>query len=385
MNEIIFLGENMFKKNSIFIHKLLKSIADSIIIVFIPLYVLKTTNDIRLSITYLILFSLFVMLFMFVLKKVIQKYGIIAMIIHFIPIIITEYILSFATINIWIIIICAGLMGLSQALYSVPLNLVFTFKDKKTNVGLFMIATNIGKIIFTLISGFILSSEIKNSFLILSIASSAFYILSFIPILFAYNELKENYDKHKKYNDIKIKINPWFIVFHILFGLFQPIMDNVVPLYLYINDLSFQAVTIFIVLVETLKIIANAISQLLVKKDKSLYLVITSFILFFFSIIGIIFIKNNVALYILSTIASVSFPFTFVPMFGLYCNYLRRTNNVVDGITRRDFDIFSLRAPMYSLAFVGFGLLPILILGVVLVPIMLFTEIKLIKGDKYEC
>ena len=93
----------------------------------------------------------------------------------------------------------------------------------------------------------------------------------------------------------------------------------------------------------------------------------------------------NIALYILSTTASVSFPFTFVPMFGLYCNYLRRTNNVVDGITRRDFDIFSLRAPMYSLAFVGFGLLPILILGVVIVPIMLFTEIKLIKGDKYEC
>ncbi|MBR3617607.1 MAG: MFS transporter, partial [Acholeplasmatales bacterium] len=252
----------MKNQNNIFIHKLLKSIADSIIIVFIPLYVLKTTNDFRLSMAYLIIYSLFVLFFMFVLKKLIQKYGVLAMILHFIPIIITEYILSFATINIWIIIICAGLMGLSQALYSIPLNLVFTFGDKKTNVGLFMIATNIGKIIFTLVSGFILSSEIKNSFLILSIASTSFYILSIFPILFAYKELKNNYDNTKNNNSETVKLNPWFIVFHISFGLFQPIMDNIVPLYLYMNDLSFQAVTIFIVVVEVLKVLANMINQI---------------------------------------------------------------------------------------------------------------------------
>ena len=374
----------MKNQNNIFIHKLLKSIADSIIIVFIPLYVLKTTNDFRLSMAYLIIFSLFVLFFMFVLKKLIQKYGVLAMILHFIPIIITEYILSFATIDIWIIIICAGLMGLSQALYSIPLNLVFTFGDKKTNVGLFMIATNIGKIIFTLVSGFILSSEIKNSFLILSIASTSFYILSIFPILFAYKELKNNYDNTKNNNSQTVKLNPWFIIFHIAFGLFQPIMDNIVPLYLYMNDLSFQAVTIFIVVVEVLKVLANMISQIAVRHKKSIYLVSISFILFFTSIISIIFVKNNVVLYILSTTASVSFPFTFVPMFGLYCNYLRKNNNVIQGITRRDFDIFSLRAPMYALSYIGFALLPCLILGVAIVPIMLLSEIKLIRSESNE-
>ena len=374
----------MKNQNNIFIHKLLKSIADSIIIVFIPLYVLKTTNDFRLSMAYLIIFSLFVLFFMFVLKKLIQKYGVLAMILHFIPIIITEYILSFATINIWIIIICAGLMGLSQALYSIPLNLVFTFGDKKTNVGLFMIATNIGKIIFTLVSGFILSSEIKNSFLILSIASTSFYILSIFPILFAYKELKNNYDNTKNNNSQTVKLNPWFIIFHIAFGLFQPIMDNIVPLYLYMNDLSFQAVTIFIVVVEVLKVLANMISQIAVRHKKLIYLVSISFILFFTSIISIIFVKNNVVLYILSTTASVSFPFTFVPMFGLYCNYLRKNNNVIQGITRRDFDIFSLRAPMYALSYIGFALLPCLILGVAIVPIMLLSEIKLIRSESNE-
>ncbi len=374
----------MKKGNQIFIHKLLKSIADSIIIVFIPLYILKVTNDFRLSMAYLIIFSLFVLFFMFILKKIIQKYGVLAMIIHFIPIIITEYVLSFATINIGVIILSAGLMGLSQALYSIPLNLVFTFGDKKNNVGLFMIATNIGKIVFTLVSGFLLSSEIKNSFLILSIASSIFYVISIFPILFAYKELKDNYDNTKSNNSEHVKLNPWFIVFHIAFGLFQPIMDNIVPLYLYINDLSFQSVTIFIVLVEFLKVLANMISQIAVRHNKSIYLICISFVLFFFSIIAIIFVKNNIALYILSTTASVSFPFTFVPMFGLYCNYLRKNNNVIQGITRRDFDIFSLRAPMYALGYIGFGLLPCLILGVVIVPIMLLSEIKLIRGINNE-
>ena len=374
----------MKKGNQIFIHKLLKSIADSIIIVFIPLYILKVTNDFRLSMAYLIIFSLFVLFFVFILKKIIQKYGVLAMIIHFIPIIITEYVLSFATINIGVIILSAGLMGLSQALYSIPLNLVFTFGDKKNNVGLFMIATNIGKIVFTLVSGFLLSSEIKNSFLILSIASSIFYVVSIFPILFAYKELKDNYDNTKSNNSEHVKLNPWFIVFHIAFGLFQPIMDNIVPLYLYINDLSFQSVTIFIVLVEFLKVLANMISQIAVRHNKSIYLICISFVLFFFSIIAIIFVKNNIALYILSTTASVSFPFTFVPMFGLYCNYLRKNNNVIQGITRRDFDIFSLRAPMYALGYIGFGLLPCLILGVAIVPIMLLSEIKLIRGINNE-
>jgi hypothetical protein len=39
---------------------------------------------------------------------------------------------------------------------------------------------------------------------------------------------------------------------------------------------------------------------------------------------------------------------------------------------------------MYSLGLKGLGLLPCLIVGVVAVPIMLISEIKLINGDKNE-
>lgn len=370
----------MGKDNLIFIHKLLKAIADAIIIVFIPLYILKETNDIRLAMAYLVIYSLFVIFFMFVLKKLIQKYGVLCIMLHFIPIIICEAILSFSEINITTIIICASLMGLQQALYSIPLNLIFAFGDKKNNVGKFMIASNIGKLIFTLASGLILSN-VENSFMFLSIASSVFYVICVFPIIFAYKDLKERYnsiDKTKK----PVSLDKWFILFHITFGLFQPIMDNVVPLYLYINDLSFQAVAIFIVLIEFLKIIVNFISQLLVRKNKSIICVIISFILFMVSVIVIIFVKNSIVLYIFSTICALSFPLTFVPMFGLYCKELNMNNNVFYGMTERDFEIFSFRAPMYSLSYLGFGLYPVLILGVLIVPIMFLSEYKLIKKNE---
>lgn len=370
----------MGKDNLIFMHKLLKAIADAIIIVFIPLYILKETNDIRLAMAYLIIYSLFVILFMFVLKKLIQKYGVLCIMLHFIPIIATEAILSFSEINITTIIICAGLMGLQQALYSIPLNLIFAFGDKKNNVGKFMIASNIGKLIFTLASGLILSN-VENSFMFLSIASSVFYIICIFPIIFAYKDLKNRYnsiDKDKK----PIRLDWWFVIFHITFGLFQPIMDNVVPLYLYINNLSFQAVAIFIVLIEFLKIIVNYISQLLVRKNKSIICVIISFILFMSSVIVILFVKNSIVLYIFSTICALSFPLTFVPMFGLYCEYLKVNNNVFIGMTERDFEIFSLRAPMYALSYIGFGLYPVLILGLGIVPIMFLSQYKLINKKK---
>ena len=98
--------------------------------------------------------------------------------------------------------------------------------------------------------------------------------------------------------------------------------------------------------------------------------------------LGMIFVRNNIALYILSTLSSISFPLTFVPMFRLYCSYLRETQNIFSGITRRDIEIFSFRPSLYSLGFIGFGLYPSLILGIVIVPVMLYSEIKLLKFDK---
>jgi len=366
--------------NSIFIHKLLKAIADSIIKLFIPLYILKTTGSVELALGYLSLYSIFVFLFLFLFKKFIQKYGVLAIILHFIPIIITEALFSFCELNFWIILVSAILMAITQTLYSVPLNLIFALQDKKVNVAKFQVATNVGKLIFTLVSGFIISSTIKNSFLILSIVSSIFYILCVIPILSSYNTLKEEYTR-LKFEEPKIfSNNKWFTIFHITFGCFQATMDNVVPLYLYVNNLSFQAVTTLIAVIELLKIAVNYFAKFLVKNKKqklSCYICAGMFML---SLIGIIFIKNNIALYILSCICSVSFPLTFVPMFKLFCEQINNEGCTIWQTTKRDIDIFSCRPLFYATYYLNMGFYGCFSLGIVCILIMILCENKLIKN-----
>lgn len=368
------------KSNAIFLHKLLKAIADSIIKLFIPLYILKTTGSVALALGYLSIYSLFVFIFLFIFKKFIQKYGVIAIILHFFPIIITEALFSFCEINLLIIIISAGLMAVTQTLYSVPLNLIFALQDKKVNVAKFQVATNVGKLIFTLVSGLVMSSEIKNSFLILSIVSSIFYILCVIPILSSYKTLKEEYSKIKVDEPKEFSQNKWFTIFHITFGCFQATMDNVVPLFLYVNNLSFQAVTILIAVIELLKIIVNYFAKFLVKIKKqklSCYLCGGMFML---SLVGIIFIKNNIALYLLSCLCSVSFPLTFVPMFKLFCEKINSENCTISQTTKRDIDIFSCRPMFYATYYLNMGFYGCFTLGIVCIIIMIFCENKLINN-----
>lgn len=376
----------MNKTNLIFLHKVFKAIANSIIQVFIPLYILKQTNSLGLAMGYLTMYTCFVLFFIFVLKKFIQKFGVLAIMLHFVPIIIAEALLSFCTINIWIILLCAILMGTSQALYSVPINLIFAFSDKDTNVAKFQISSNIGKLSFVLISGFVLSSSIENSFLIMSIISIVFYIVSVIPIMYAYSMLKEHYlQKVTAYEEpIKTTLYKKFKWFHISFGCFQACMDNCVPLYLYINGLSFQAVTVVIALIELLKIFANYCAKYLVGKGKHKLCCIISCVIYLVSLLGLMIFKIPVLLYVFSCMTAVSFPLTFVPMFKMYCNYLTKTNNVFDGLVYRDLDIFSARPLMYATAFLGLGLLPSLILGVISTTSMLTSEISVVNQKNIE-
>jgi len=371
----------MKKDNLIFIHKLLKAIADSIITVFIPLFILKQTGDVQLSIAYLIVHSLLVMGYLFLFKKFIEKHGVLAIILHFIPIIVTEGILSFTeNITISTVLICAAVMAFSQAFYAVPLNIIFAFGDKKTNVGKFQIATNIGKLIFILISGYILSSSLKNSFLILSIASSVFYLACVIPLLFIYKELIKRYQEaHEQKHSVKIPVKKEFLIFHTAFGIFQPVMDHLLPLYLYLNHLSFSAVTIVIALIEFVKILSNYVSQKLVSRKKEVFCVTFGALIFVASVLCMIFIRNSLVLYIVSCTCSVSMPFTFVAMFRKYCQYLRETGNVFDGLWVRDLNIFSFRPMLYLIAFLPAGLTGSFVFGIFSIPILYWMERRLLK------
>ena len=367
------------KTNLIFVHKFLKAIADSLIRIFIPLYILKVSGDLSLAFLYLAIHSAFVIVLNVSLKKFLQKYGVLGIILHFIPIIATEAILAFGQIDLVSIIPCALFTALTQTLYSVPLNLIFSFSDKKTNVAKFQIATNVGKLVFILVGGFFLSSSVENSFLILSIVSSFVYILSVIPIFYAYDMLKNSYNSTHEFTGIRSKKDSWFALFHISFGTFQEIIDKIVPIFLFINNLSFQAVTTIIALGELIKIGTNYLAKYLVKKEKEKLSCIISCFVLVSSVIGLLIIKQPIVLYILSSLCSFSFPLTFVPMFKKYCNHLTQTNRQFEGMTERDIEIFSCRPIMHSSFFVGFGLYAPFAIGLVSVITLFASEMILTK------
>lgn len=370
------------KDSLIFIHKFLKAIADSIIQVFIPLFILKQTGELALSITYLAVYSLFVALNITLFRKFIQKHTVLCIILHFIPIITAQCLLTLSSINVWIVLSCAFIMSLAQTLYSVPINLVFAFSDKKTNVAKFQIATNFAKLFFILLSGFIISTS-KIPLYILCVVSAVLYLVCVIPIMFAYKELKGEYNTFEERGEKK-KVDKKFVIFHVAFGSFQAVLDNCIPLFLFINNLSFQAVTIVLALVECMRILSNYLAKWLVKINKERLSCIISCSVYFISSICLVIFKVPVVLYICSCLCSLSFPLTFVPMFKKYCNYLTVTDNIFSGMTERDVEIFSCRPIAYAFYFIGLGLYPSFAFGITAMIVMFIYELKLTSENKIE-
>ena len=120
------------RTNLIFTHKLITAFADSLVKVFIPLIILKGTGDMMLTMIYLCVYYILCAFFNVVLKKFLQKYGIVAIVLHAIPLIALQFVLTMQ-IDIFVCLIVALLASLGQVLYSVPLNLLFTFTDKDVN------------------------------------------------------------------------------------------------------------------------------------------------------------------------------------------------------------------------------------------------------------
>lgn len=331
------------KTNLIFIHKVLKAFADSIIKVFIPLLIYKATLNMMLVFLYLSLYYAFGGLFNFLFKKFLQKYGVIAIILHTIPIISMQFLFTLE-ITWYICVSIALLASLAQVLYSVPINLLFAFSDKKVNVGKFQISTNIGKIVFTILSGYVIGSTLQNSIWILAGVGSALYLLSVIPIWYGYDLLKSEYIKVSSRKE-KAQKGEYtkFHIFHGCFGMFQSVLDIFIPLYLYINNLTFEAVAIVVALIEVCKIGANLFANFLVKKDKRFLSNLIGGCCFLMGCIVILIVKVPVILYICSCLIAISFPLTFVPAFSTFCKKVSKQNTCFNQMVYRDVVILGAR------------------------------------------
>lgn len=336
------------KSNLIFIHKLLKALADSMLAVFIPLIILKSTNNFKMVVLYFSVHYPVVLLLNIILKKFLQKFGVIAIILHIFPIIAIQFILSFASLNWLTISAVAVLSGLYQTLYSVPLNLLFTFSDRSANVAKFQIATNVGKLIFIILSGLLIGSNILNSVLILAIAGTCLYLLSIVPILYGYKMLKTSYESISN-NPPKIDKKDYriFNIFHMSFSLYQVAFDYALPLYLYINNLTFESVAIIMALIELCKILSNLLANFLNKHGLARISAIISTVVFISMTTVIMIIKVPVALYICSVLIAISFPLIFVPSFNAYCKKITADYFEFDGISFRDIFIYIPRPFMF--------------------------------------
>ncbi len=335
------------RTNLIFYHKLIKAFADSMVKAFIPLIILKNSGNMYMVMLYLNVYYALCGFLNWALKKFLQKYGVIAMILHTVPLITLQFLLALPT-TWWMCIIIALLASFAQVLYSVPLNLLFAFTDKKVNVAKFQIATNVGKLIFVLLSGYVLGSSYKNSVLLLAIVGGVLYISSAIPIMYGYNLLKFAYlnitatppqvDKssYKTYN-----------IFHMAFAIFQSILDVIVPLYLYIEKLTFEAVAIVMALIEVCKIVANLLAKRLVKKGYSFLSCIISVACLIAGSIIMLVVKNAIVLYICSCVIAISFPLLFVPMFGTFVKKVAHDQYEFDGMSYRDVFILSAKDIMF--------------------------------------
>ena len=369
--------------NLIFCHKLIKAFADSLVKAFIPLIILKNSGSMMLVMLYLTSYYALCCLLNVALKKFLQKYGIVAMILHTVPLIALQFLLTLSP-NWWLCLIVALLASLAQVLYSVPLNLLFAFTDKRINVAKFQISTNVGKLIFILLSGYIIGSEFKNSILILAVLGTLLYLSSIIPILYGYKLLKTSYEKlaAKKQPEYDRTSYKYFNIFHICFSLFQSVLDVIVPLYLYTENLTFEAVAIVMALIEVCKIGANLLAKQLIKRKHALASCMISVCCMTVGIIVMLTVKIPVVLYICSCIIAISFPLLFVPMFRTFVKKVTSDSNQFDGMSYRDVYIMLGKNIMYVPYFIFPSLITSFIVGLAATAGVGFCCTKIIKKQK---
>ena len=329
--------------NCMFTHRVIKALADSIIQVFLGLLILKESQSVDLFMVYILAFMIVALVFNLILKKLLQRYCILFIILHFIPLIASQLIVSLCPINIVSVLLISLLSGLSNVIYYGPLNILFTISDEKTDVAFFQIAVNVGKIIFIVVSGLIIS-KFENSLIFLTIASIVLYIVSAIPLLLGFRKISENY-KHicnNKNNNVEDKKTyTKFNVFHMFFGCFQACVNFIFPAWLYVNNLSFESIAIYLAINEFLLILSNYLAKYLFKKSLAIWGSLVAIIILNVSIFLTFFIKNVIAIYILSCTISIVFPLVFVPTFKLFCQRIQKDNASFDKMIDREICYFS--------------------------------------------
>lgn len=362
----------MNKTNHLLLHRLLKGIADCAIKLFIPILIYNATSNIMLCFTYIIIDHFVAALCFGALKRIIQKQPLACLIISILPLIACELMLLLMQIDIGLIIGIAVLDAVYSSLYYGALNLTFANIDDNTNTAKFESGQHIGKIIFTILSAYLLGN-LQNSFLFVVLFSVGLYLLSMIPIIIIRIKDKDKKRVIPKF-DIKQVLSDTkeFNIYHIFTGIFSFICEFVLPLYLYINGLSLTVVGIFMALQYSVNILANYVVKFLQNKNKTKFIVISSSIIQFISLTCIIFFNNNIVIYIFNLLITFSYQMLFVSLFGLFVKDQKQNNMFYHSLFYRDIIQNAARTmsgcmylifPSFTVMF-GLGLVSSILIGV---------------------
>ncbi len=307
----------MSNSTSLLIHRLIKGFADATIKVFIPLLIYKATGDLFLTFLFAFLTYAFESLSYLIFKKFIQKHGVLAIILHIVPLVVLEFMLSVKVV-LWVIVLMAILHGISSALYAGAINTMFASLDHNTNVAKFDSGEKLGKIIFTIVSAFILGM-IDQAQIFMVIFSFILYLVSIIPLCMKYQELKNCVVALQPINQKEVfKANKWFNVFFMMQGFFNFTVNVGFPVYLYVTGLNFTIVGVMTALKDVIVIVSNFVSKWLSEKNQNKLVIILTTIVQSIAMIAIILLRNSFAIYIVSLLIVCASQILFVAILKLY-------------------------------------------------------------------
>ncbi len=335
----------MSNSTSIFLHRIFKGFADAIIKVFVPLLIFKATNNLFFSITYCVISYLLAALLFVCMKKIVAKYPILCIILHIIPIILSQ-LLFIIEFQFWMIFVLAIADAMGSVLYFGGLNFIFGFIDNKNDTAKFETGQNIGVIFFTLLSAFLIGN-IVNSLVFLFVASSVMYFISILFLIVKY----KNFTKETKQLEFhkmldSISKSKKFNFYHFFCGGVDIVIGTFIPLYLYSSGLSFTATGILLSIKQILKILANYFAKFTINRKFCKFFIILTASLSSLAIITIIFLKNIYVIFALTLLLSFDFQFIFVILFQHFVQEQKSLGYYQDAVFYRDLFQNSARSSM---------------------------------------
>lgn len=160
--------------------------------------------------------------------------------------------------------------------------------------------------------------------------------------------------------------------------------ETFLPLYLYINGLSFSNVGYMVAIQYILNIVAGYLAKFADKKGKTKFNTILNSVVLFVGMIVVCVVKNSSVIYIASLIVGFSYNVLFISYFSKFVFNQTVQNNRIGGLFARDFVQNISRETCSIICFIPTSI-PIFIVGIcssVGIMISGLKCVKMVEKDK---